>query len=292
MSAGVVERTASAMRTALVGRPMHRFDADLLIGPVPQAGRTVEEVEARGKHLEVVWDDGLVLDSHLRRKCEWHVYRPGEPWRRPYTEFKASIENEGFVAVCFNGSDLETYRQPDRSRHPGGGRLGPDLAHPATNVSQIVELLLAHPEPDARLRDVLVDQRVMRGLGNVHCCEVLWTTELSPWAHIDDLTHHDAVMIVNTAARLVRSTARRSRPGHGSSAPVLAVYGRTGQGCPRCHDTIASRPVGRAGRTLFWCPGCQVRLDRRHPLIDCGMDSHPAAIKYLQDLPWRSGSSD
>lgn len=292
MPIGSLERTASAMRTALVGRAMHRFDASLLIGPVPQAGRTVEMVEARGKHLEVVWDDGLVLDTHVKHRCEWHVYRPGDPWRRAYKDFRASIENDGFVAVCFNATNLETYRRRDRGRHPGLGRLGPDLTQVTDNLPQIVELLLSYPDPDARLRDVIVDQHVMQGLGNVYCCEVLWSTELSPWAHIGDLTHQDAWLIVNTSARLVRATAGRVRRLSSALPFELAVYGRTGQACARCHETIESRPVGRSGRTLYWCPGCQTRLDRRHATIDRDMDSHPAAARYLNDLPWRHTSSD
>jgi len=285
-----IARTASAMRTALVGHPMLRFDAPKLIGPVPQAGRMIELVESHGKHLEVTWDDGLVLDTHLKGSSEWHVYRPGVPWRRSWDQLRASIETDDWVAVCFNAPGIETYRQPDRDRHPGRGRLGPDLSSPAVDLDEAVELLLAYPLPDARLRDVLVDQHVMVGVGNVYRCEVLWATELSPWAHVGDLTEADALMIVNTTARMLRA----GRSGSQRAADALtgpAVFGRNGQGCRRCHETIESRPVGRYGRMLYWCPGCQVRLDRRS-IDDVGttreMDPHPAASRYLSDLPWRS----
>jgi endonuclease-8 len=277
------------MRTALVGRPMVRFDAPILIGPSPQAGRMVELVEARGKHLEVMWDDGLVLDTHLKGSSEWHVYRPGAPWRRSWDQLRASIETDDWVAVCFNASNVETYRQPDGQRHPGRGRLGPDLNAASADLPEAVDLLLSYPDPEARLRDVMVDQHVMRGVGNVYRCEVLWATELSPWTHMSDLTHHDAVMIVNTAAKMIRvnrGRVRRATTGHTDAG--LAVYGRCGQGCIRCHETIESRPVGRSGRMLYWCPGCQVRLDRRHAPEVREMDPHPAAVKYLNELPWRS----
>ncbi len=276
------------MRTALVGRPMVRFDAPQLIGPVPQAGRMVEVVEARGKHLEVMWDDGIVLDTHLKGRSEWHVYRQGAPWRKSWDHLRASIQTDDFVAVCFDASNVETYRAPDPTRHPGRGRLGPDLGRAGADLSEAVELLLAYPEPEARLRDVMVDQRVMQGVGNVYRCEVLWAAELSPWAHIADLTHHDALLIVNTAAKMVRTNAarlRRTTTTH--TAGGLAVYGRCGQGCIRCHETVRSRPVGRYGRMLYWCPGCQVRLDRRAPAEVGRMDPHPAASKFLDELPWR-----
>ena len=278
------------MRTALVGHPMIRFDSPKLIGPVPQAGRMIEMVESHGKHLEVTWDDGLVLDTHLKGRGEWHVYRPGDPWRRSWDHLRASIETHEWVAVCFDSPTVETYRQPDRERHPGHGRLGPDLTSAVADLAEVVELLLAYPIPEARLRDVLVDQHVMMGVGNVYRCEVMWATELSPWARVCDLTQADAITIVNTTANLVR--AGRTRSARGTDGPAgPAVFGRNGQRCHRCHDTVESRPTGRYGRMLYWCPGCQVRLDPRlmHPSAELReMDPHPAASRYLSDLPWRS----
>jgi len=282
-----IVRTASAMRTALVGHPMLRFDAPKLIGPVPQAGRLIEQVESHGKHLEITWDDGLVLDTHLKGDSEWHVYRPGAPWRRSWEQLRASIETDEWVAVCFKAPNIETYRQPDRGRHPGLGRLGPNLSSPTADLAEAVELILAYPNPDGRLRDLLVDQHVMQGVGNVHRCEVLWAAELSPWAHVGDLAQQDAVMIVNVAAKLLRASAGRGQRPTSQAAP-LAVYGRVGQACPRCHDSIESRTIGRDGKMLYWCPGCQVRLDRRVALVHDGSDPHPAAARYLNELPWRS----
>jgi endonuclease-8 len=217
------------------------------------------------------------------------VYRRGDPWRRSWEQLRASIQTDDFVAVCFDAATVETYRQPDRRRHPGLGRLGPDLGRADADLAEVVDLLLAYPDPEARLRDVLVDQRVMRGIGNVYRCEALWAAELSPWAHIADLAHHDAVLVVNVAARMVRSNlgrVRRATTTHTEGG--LAVYGRCGQACIRCRDTIESHPVGRHGRMLYWCPGCQVRLDREQPTEVREMDPHPAAVKYLNDLPWRS----
>ena len=283
-----IHRTASAIRTALVGRPMLRFDAPRLVGPVPQAGRTIETVESHGKHLEITWDDGLILHTHMRMTGSWHLYRAEEPWRRPYHQLRAAIETAEWVAVCFNAPVVETYREADRRRHPGRGKLGPDLCKTSTDLSDVVDLLLAYPEPEARLRDVMLDQRVMCGVGNVYRCEVLWATELSPWAHVGDLTHHDAVVLVNTAASMLRASARTGRRVTNPDVRGgLAVYGRNGQGCVRCHETIAVRRVGEHARLLYWCEGCQVRLDPRHVDDSREMDPHPAAAKFLSDLPWR-----
>ena len=94
---------------------------------------------------------------------------------------------------------------------------------------------------------------------------------------------------MNIAAGMVRANRGRQRArDHAPTQAGLAVYGRCGQGCIRCHETIESQPIGRYGRMLYWCPGCQVRLDRRQPAEVREMDPHPAAAKYLNELPWRN----
>jgi endonuclease VIII len=284
-----IHRSASALRTALAGRQMIRFDAPWLVGPVPQAGRIVERVESHGKHLEIEWDDGLVLHTHMRMTGSWHLYRTGDQWRRPHQQMRATIEVEGWVAVCFSAPTVETYRRPDRRRHPGMGRLGPDLCRADTDLGAVVNLLLAYPEADSRLAEVLLDQRVMCGVGNVYRCEVLWATELSPYARVGTLSEHDAIRVVNTAATMLRANLRQSQrvtaPG---TKGGLAVYGRNGQRCQRCGGTVECRRMGEHHRILYWCPGCQVHLDPKleRSTDDTPMDPHPAAQRWLADLPW------
>jgi endonuclease VIII len=285
-----IHRAASALRTALAGRPMLRFDAPRLVGPVPQAGRIVERVESHGKHLEIEWDNAMVLHTHMRMSGSWHLYRRGERWRKPYEQMRAAIETEEWVAVCFNAPLVETYRQPDRRRHPGMGRLGPDLCKPETDLGVVVNLLLSYPDSDARLAEVLLDQRVMCGVGNVYRCEVLWATGLSPFAPVGSLTERDAIRIVNTAASQLRANlSQASRVTTTEVKGGLAVYGRIGQRCARCSDSIEMRRLGEQNRMLYWCPGCQTHLD---PRVDVAadatptMDPHPAAQRFLADLPW------
>ena len=284
-----VHRTAAALRTALVGRKMVRFDSPRLVGSAPVAGRTIERVESNGKHLEVEWDDGVVLHTHLKRSGCWHLYRSDEPWRRPSSQLRASIEVPGWVAACFNTPVVETYREPDLSRHPGFGGLGPDVSRADADLSLGVDLLLSYRAPDAALAEVLVDQRVLAGVGNVYRAEALWVCELSPFARVGDVSERDAVRLVNTAARLLRANLQHvERISVGGVPGGLAVYGRTGQACPRCPATVEARRSGQHGRVLYWCPGCQVRLAPPRAVDDSSaIDPHPAAARFLADLPWR-----
>jgi endonuclease VIII len=284
-----IHRSASAMRTALAGKPMVRFDAPRLIGPSPQAGRIIETVESHGKHLMIEWDDGIVLDTHMRMSGSWHLYRAGDNWRRPYTQMRAAIEVADWVAVCFSAPSVETYRHIDKRRHPGMGRLGPDLCKPDTDLGAVVNLLLTYPDPMARLGEVLLDQRVMCGVGNVYRCEVLWSAGLSPYAKVGSISEHDAIRLVNTAATMLRSNLHHAKRVTAAGARGgLAVYGRNGQRCGRCGETVECRRMGEHNRILYWCPGCQTHLDPKleRSSDDTPMDPHPAAQRWLADLPW------
>lgn len=294
-----VHRAVSAMRTALAGHPMLRFDAVSLIGPSPRAGRVVERVEASGRTVDVHWDDNMVMRTQLKLTGTWHVYRRGERWRRSMSQMSAAIEVEGWIAVCFGAASTETYRLADKRRHPGAGRLGPDLVDPGTDLATVVNLLMSYTNEDARLCDVLLDQRVMRSIGNAYRSEVMWAREISPFAPIGDLRERDAIGLVNTAATMVRAAVHDSASGHPIGVEsqhrlcAPAVYGRNGQECRRCGETIDCRPTGPYRRMLFWCPGCQHLLDPSRPVdptmeipLPAQMDPHPAARAFIADLPW------
>jgi endonuclease-8 len=280
-----IHRTAAALRTALVDQKMVRFDAPRLVGVVPRAGRIIERVESHGKHLELEWDDGVVLHTHMRMTGSWHLYRVGEPWRRPHRDMRVVIETGTWVAVCFNAPVVETYRAPDLSRHPGFGRLGPDLCRLDADLERCVELMLTYDDRDAVIADALLDQRVFCGVGNVYRSEVMWACELSPFARVADIGEPLAQRVVNLAARLLRanltSVARVTVPGVPGG---LAVYGRSGQRCFRCAGTVKARHHGEHNRVLYWCPGCQVRLAPAPTVLERRADQHPAARIFLEEL--------
>ena len=241
-----IHRAAAALRTALVDKKMVRFEAPRLIGVVPRAGRTIERVESHGKHLEIEWDDGIILHTHMRMSGSWHVYRKDDSWQRPHREMRALIEVPDWTAVCFNAPVVETYRAPDVHRHPGLGGLGPDLCRPDADLRRCIDALLAYDDPQATVAEVLLDQRVFCGVGNVYRCEVLWVCEMSPFARVSALAEADAVRLVHVAAKLLRanlqSAERITVPGLRGG---LAVYGRTGQRCPRCAREHRDAPDGQ-----------------------------------------------
>ncbi len=250
---------------------MEHFDAHQLVGRPPTVGRIVESVEVVRRHLRVTWDDGVVLDSRLRSGGRWCLYRTEQPWQYSYRSMRASIHNRDFLAVCFGDVDVETYRLPDRRRHPCFGRPGPALARHTDCDLDIVNRIMTYPDPDGLVRDVVIDQRVVRGLGNVDRSELLWTLGWHPSARVMDLGIDAVHTLVDAIAQRVGSRDR------------LAVYGRTGRACSRCHTMIESMPVAPHGQLIYWCPQCQHQFGHHDQIGSHPIDPAAAAARYLGD---------
>ena len=260
-----IHRAAAALRTALVDQKMIYFEAPRLVGVVPRAGRTIERVESHGKHLEMEWDDGVILHTHMRMSGSWHLYRTGQSWQRNHREVRALVEVEGWVAVCFSAPVVETYRRPDASRHPGLRGLGPDLCRADADLRRCVDALLAYEDSETTIAELLLDQRVFCGVGNVYRCEVLWVSELSPFAR------------VATSPRLKRSASSTwppsccgptcaRRAGHDPRRAWRPRRLRSFRAAvPAVRRDHLVPPDGEHARILYWCPGCQVRHDPRRP---------------------------
>ena len=274
---GKIAHTAAAMRTALVGLPTLRFDAMSTIGPAPVERSVIESITVKGREILVQWDDGIVLSTALLFSGEWHLYRTDETWRKETYRARVVIDVEGWVAVCFDAPIVETYRQPDRKRHPQSGGVGPNISQPKTDLSGCTQRLLGYRYADAMIADVLMDESVVSGLGNVARSEALWAVGLSPYAKMADLSYEDCAVLIETASRIVQRDHETSP----------AVYGRNGQQCVRCRGTIEFKTIGNPRRNLYWCPECQGRLDRRlipnNLLHGDHTPSHPAELMYLSD---------
>ncbi|MFM7536268.1 MAG: Fpg/Nei family DNA glycosylase [Acidimicrobiales bacterium] len=253
-----IHRSATALRMALTGRPVSGFDAPRLDGPEPTVGSVIERVEAIGKHLEIGFDDGIVLHTHMRMTGSWHLYREGEGWHRPLRQMRCVLEVPGWQAVCFNAPVVEVYRSREMSRHPLRGSLGPDLCTRNPDLDAAVARMARFCDATTTVATALLDQRIACGVGNVYKSEVLWACELHPDTPVGALDVAQRRRLVEVAASLLSSNLERvdriTVPGG------LAVYGRNGKPCPRCATSIAVARHGEQARVTYWCPACQLRL--------------------------------
>src|SRR6185436_7815644 len=115
----------------LSGQRIERFESVLaqltqVDATAPIAGRLVERVEARGKHLLMWLEGGLVLRTHMRMHGSWHIYRPGERWQRPGHEMRIVIATAPYIAVAFAVPVAEFVEATTLEREGPVAELGPD----------------------------------------------------------------------------------------------------------------------------------------------------------------------
>ncbi len=203
-------------------------------------GRRLEGVEAVGKNLLLHFEGGLVLRSHLRMRGRWQVRpRNGQSRGRPWLVLRGA-ERE---AVLWNGPVLELHGRGIR-------RLGPDiLARPPDFDAMLARFRLA--EQSRAVGEVLLDQRLVAGIGNLWKAEALWAARVSPWRKLVDVSDAELLDVLHEAGRQMRASLEHGK-GRGRDA-----YRRAPRPCSRCGTTIRSRGQGDDNRIAYWCPDCQ-----------------------------------
>jgi endonuclease-8 len=105
-------------------------------------------------------------------------------------------------------------------------------------------------EPRRTVGEVLLDQRVLSGIGNMWAAEAAWWARLSPWLPVAEASDGELAELLDwVRAAMSDSVAGRRSPRR--------VYRRASRPCERCGERIRSRGLGDDNRTAYWCPGCQ-----------------------------------
>lgn len=226
------------------------------------AGRTVEDVQARGKHLLMLFDDGRVLRSHLGMWGSWHHYRRDEVWKRPAREAAVVLSVADDVYVCFKPREVELLREKGVRARLLATRLGPDLIADAIDFDTVVARTRELLDAQSPIIDVLLDQRPAAGIGNVYKSEVLFLERTHPLRCLDALEDTQLLRLYARARSLLRANlggGPRVTRWAGDAAGRLWVYGRQDRPCLICHRPIRYALLGADQRATYWCPGCQPR---------------------------------
>lgn len=266
-------RAARTLHRALAGRTVTRFESvfphlSRVDHDTPLRGRIVERVTSRGKHLLITLSGDLVLRTHMRMNGTWHIYRPGERWRRPRHDMRIVIETDAIHAVAFTVPVAEFFPAGDLLRSSPLGDLGPDPLSDDFDAGRAVELLAARG--DVPIADALLDQQAMAGIGNVFKSEVLFKAGVNPFVPAGELPRADLERIVAHASRLLRANVApgarggittygglRRRSSRDDPSPQHWVYGRAGRPCRRCGTPVSWRKQGPHARSTHWCATCQ-----------------------------------
>ena len=259
MPEGDTLHQAAAKLRVLEGQRIHRVAGShraVIAHGKRLTDHLVATVRARGKHLVVAFEHGWSLRTHLQMTGTWHRYRPGERWRTSAGKARVILESPEWVAVCFAAPTVQI--APDADVDAVLDRLGPDLIH--DDVEWAVVIDRARTTDAATVADLLLDQTVMAGIGNVYKSETLYLERLHPTTPIGVFDDATLRRVGQRARRLLvanKDRPNRSTTGRRGPDANLWVYGRAGKPCRRCRTTIEMDGLPAGERLTYWCPRCQ-----------------------------------
>ena len=277
-------RAARALNKSLSGRRVVGFETALakiarVNDDTPIVGRVVDRAESRGKWC-LLWfsanangeQEPLCLVTHMLMSGSWHLYRTGERWKLPARAMRVVVKTDAWEAVAFNVPLVEWHTARSLERSSQVPRLGPDvLAREFTMEGGVARLeAYAREHPEAEVGVVLLNQRVLAGLGNVYKSEVAFAAGVNPWRAMRTVTRTEMERMVEFSLRYMKAnvaegsgeaivtySGNRRTTRRMDKEERLWVYGRQGQECRRCGATVMMRKQGEQARSTYWCPECQ-----------------------------------
>lgn len=256
-----VHRIARVLRRDLVGRTVERVELHDMGEVRELAGRTLESVEARGKHTLLTFEGGWSLRVHLGMKGRWTRLRARQ--RRPARSILTLVSGDT-AWVCHRAWRVETVRTTALATHPRLQRLGPDLLADPPSVDEAVRRASLPAHAGREIAEVLLDQRVAAGIGNVYKSEVLFECRVHPRIPVGHLSPETLERLYAASARLMRANLRTRRrttvplPRRPEpSSERLWVYGRDGKPCRECGAPVERFLQGDLARSTYFCPRCQ-----------------------------------
>jgi endonuclease-8 len=227
------------------------------------AGGTVVETVSRGKHLLTRIDRGadrFTLHTHLKMEGTWRVLRPGQRWPRPAHTARVVLETGTAVAVGFSLGIVDLLDRADEDQ--AVGHLGPDLLGP--DWDEDVALANLGADSARPLREALLDQTNLAGIGTMYAAELCFTSGVhpeTPVAAVPDLRR--LVRRAHQMLMLNKERAVQSTTGDLRERERMWVYRRDRSPCRRCGTAVVVAMQGPAGRerASYWCPSCQPKPD-------------------------------
>ena len=253
-----------------VSSPQGRFADHVVVD-----GRYFDHAAAVGKHLFHHYEGGLTVHVHLGLYGFFDTHLVPDGHEPPTPAGQVRMRVGAMRAGSGTGDSFAHYvdlRGPTRCEVTDEdgvaevrARLGPDPLDPDADPEPARARITRSARPIGAL---LMDQKVLAGVGNVYRAEVLFRAGLDPFRPGVELDRADFDRLWADLVALMRVGADTGgivtiRPEHdhgdvprrGADRPRNYVYQRDGWACRVCGDEIRMRTM--AARTLFWCPTCQ-----------------------------------
>ena len=241
-----IRNTADALREALAGQRVECFHSPLKKAASEGwaekiAGRRVLTVRSHGKNLFVEFDSGWVLYTHMLMWGSWHVYAPGETWAKEERKARVVLQTAEAVAVLFSAPVCELVSREQLAAHRTS-ELGPDLLDEDFDMDEAARRFFDPLQSDRQIGDLVMDQTVLAGIGNILKSEILFQACINPLRSAKSLAPEEWTRLIATSQELMqRAYSTQSfarRPGAG---PMSTAAARS----PACAAARRSRWCGR-----------------------------------------------
>jgi formamidopyrimidine-DNA glycosylase len=223
-------------------------------------GRAIRAIERRGKYLLFQLSNGDTLLAHLGMSGALLLQPAGTPAAlHDHVRLQLSDRRQ----VIFNDPRrfglLRVGRTEDLAEL---ANVGPDPLADTFGVSHLAALARGRKKP---VKNLLMDQRALGGIGNIYANEILFRAGIRPGRQARRLTRTELQRLFNATRAILRSAIRLGgssisdyrdgdgRPGYFQLR--LKVYDRAGKPCVHCRTPV--RRTVHAGRSSFYCPACQ-----------------------------------
>lgn len=267
-----VETLVREIRPALEGR---RIDGvtiyDVRVLNVSKAcfrrkvsGRRIERVWRRGKWIVIDLDSGDSLLIQLRMTGQIRLV-PAKPPDHQRLEFR--LDDGSRVWYCDTRClgrvallDPEQLAEAISEDHQG----------PEALEIEVADLSRRMKRTRRNIKPVLLDQRVLSGIGNIYADEILHAAGLHPERPAVELTPQECRRLHREIGRILRSAIQHGGSTLGDGRYQTAygkrggyqerhhVYGREGEPCPACQTPVVRKRIaGLTGRSSYFCPVCQ-----------------------------------
>lgn len=225
-------------------------------------GETIETVTRRGKYLIFEFTHYEMV-SHLRMEGKYEFFKEATPLdKHSHVRFIFTDGTELIYHDVRKFGRMALLQKGTAKEYKGLSQLGPEPTEEDFELNQFAKNL---GEAKTMIKPLLLNQKIVAGLGNIYVDEVLWLAKIHPERPANTLKPkevaelREAIIEVIAKAKEAGGTTIRTylnalgEAGHFQQE--LHVYGQTGTPCPRCGTPIIKIKVAQRGTHL--CPHCQ-----------------------------------
>ena len=268
-----IARAAARLRPLLIGEPLlevrHRGAAlrDL-------AGARTLAIDVHGKHLWIRLDSGHAIHIHLGMEGRWTLISAAGLARSPRRAASAALALVVRLggALCLDAPTVEIVEGMDTRDPARRLGLGPDVMAEPLELDEILARATAASNQPRPLGEVLLDQRIAAGIGNVWKSELCFLERMDPRSPSGAFDPGALSALYRRAARMMvhgMSAIRRITTTEVGVGPVDGpywVYRRADRPCARCRTPIVRILQGaETPRSTYYCPACQAPPARPNP---------------------------